>query len=162
MRSVLFVILSVFFLSCSGNNKISNNLVSGSIPGDIKDSRYVLLVQRTEGAGAGHVNNMAENQMKKYYKGRYEFIDAKDIMNNPKYADKSVYRYVVKENTGEGFAIITTHQGPPDASYGPSRIDYHDQIIYDRKEDKVLRATGLMAHNYAQGIMFFAKATNLN
>ncbi|MEI6948967.1 hypothetical protein V9K67_17400 [Paraflavisolibacter sp. H34] len=96
--------------------------------------------------------------MNKHYIGRFVLATEKDIQAHPQYADVNVYRYVVKMNFGSGGTYVRTYSGPADAGHGPSWVTYSDQVIYDRKENKTLPATGLVGHNFAQGMMYFAKA----
>jgi hypothetical protein len=96
--------------------------------------------------------------MDKHYNGKYEIATIEEIKTNSKYADVNVYRYVLTKNQS-GLNIVTTRvgMGPRDVAYGPSHVQYRDQIIFDRKENKELPATGLQGHNFAQGVLFFGK-----
>lgn len=91
----------------SGCITLKNNVATaGSIPADLKDSAYVLLVQKQELGLANLQNRQVAKIMRKYYKGRYEMATAEEIKNDVKYAGITVYRYVLTKN-GSGLNIHT-------------------------------------------------------
>ena len=147
----LFSFLFLFFVllfGCRGPRYAANNLMPGSIPPDITNPKYVLLVQQDEHSRP----KLLDKAMKKYYPSSYEIVTANQVKSDTKYGDVEKYRYLVVVRYGSG-GIITQTSGP-----GPSRVAYSDQIVFDRKENKEYPATNLMGHNQAQGMMLFSQA----
>lgn len=152
----ILCLLTVLFSGCYGWKKFDRDHNPMSVPKDIRDPKYVLLVQKQDGGMANHQNNMVNNQMRKFYKGRYEMVSANEISTNPKYADVSVYRYVIRRSSDPMFSIVSTEFNRA----GSRRVDYKDETIHDRQTKADLRSTRVATHNYAQGINLFAKAVS--
>jgi hypothetical protein len=181
-RLFIICLFAVSFTGCFGWKKFSREHNSLSVPEDIRDVKYVLLVQKLQGVWYNYQNYLVNKQMRKFYQGRYEMVSATDIDTNPKYADVNVYRYVIRRTDDPTFVVKSDPQ-----SYGwtyydqwknhpletetvfsqtkyRSRMvpfkDFADEIIYDRKTKAHLKPTGVETHTYAQGIKLFSKAVS--
>jgi hypothetical protein len=163
MKKIVLYSLSVMLLiGCNGGKRLAKDIDPNSIPSDLRNEPHVLLVQKQEDGMANHQNRLAERMMKKHYKGRYEMVFEKDMKTDSKYADVNVYRYVLTRNP-KGFSVSTREStfGPSNAPDQVHAVQYRDEIIYDRKENKVFPSTGLSSHNFAQGVMYFAKVASV-
>jgi hypothetical protein len=150
MRVISALLLFLILLSgCRGPKYATKNLAPGSIPSDITDSRYVLLVQREKHSSPSLLNK----SMKKYYPGAYEIVTEEQLKSDHKFNDLEKYRYLVIERYGSGGQVRTVGQ-----SY--SSATYSDQVVLDRKENKQYPGTNLMSHNQAQGLMLFSYAAS--
>lgn len=157
MRSSLFLFIFLIVLAgCRGPKYLANNLVSGSIPGDITNSKYILLVQTDKHSRL----SMLDKTMKKNYPAAYEVVSEKELTSDKKYADVDKYRYLIVVRYGSGGTYKKVYRNAQEAisDGGPSKVTYSDQIVVDRKENKQLPATNLMSHSYAQGMMLFCRA----
>lgn len=153
MRSISF--LFVFFMvlvGCRGPKFAANNVVPDSIPSDVTNPKYVLLVQQDKHCSPKLLNKA----MKKYYPGEYEIVTEEQVKSDKKYSDVEKYRYLVVERYGSGGSYKDVHHNA--YSTTPSQFTYSDQIVIDRKENKQFPATNLMSHNQAQGMMLFSQA----
>lgn len=153
----LFLIVLIASVGCRGPKFAANNVVEGSIPSDITNSKYVLLVQEDEHGSP----NLLEKSMKKYYPAAYEIVRADQLKSDKKYSDVEKYRYVVAVRYGSGGIYKQVYRTPKEAIEkvsGPSKVAYSDQVVFDRKENKEFPATNLMGHNFAQGMMLFSQA----
>src|SRR5207253_2501244 len=74
--------------------------------------------------------------MQKNYPYKYEFVSVKDLENNTKYSDKSVYRFTLVNS----YDTHVMHQG--DASQHPLPVGMVDFSFYDRLNKKVYPQTG--------------------
>ncbi|HWI93520.1 MAG TPA: hypothetical protein VNT20_19705 [Flavisolibacter sp.] len=150
----LFVIL-IAFAGCRGSKYLANNLVPGSIPPDITNAKYVLLVQAS-GPPARFVNKT----MKKNYPAAYEVVSEKKLASDKKYNDLDKYRYLVVFREGSGgtsYMQNTNANGSSSHTGGITEV-YSDQIVVDRKENKQFPATNLMSHSHSQGMLLFCRA----
>ncbi|MFI5133815.1 MAG: hypothetical protein ACHQEB_05735, partial [Chitinophagales bacterium] len=83
-------------------------------------------------------NRKADKLMKKYYDKPYEMAFRADIESNPKYANKSVYRYLLKQEDEDELTVTAT-QGP---GYGGNTFHNRDMFFVDRQTGKAYPKTG--------------------
>ena len=140
----------VICCSCATSGKFRRQHAESSIPTDLRNPKYVLLVLKDEGGWLSGRNNRAMNRfMTKWYKAPFELINEKNLAD-PKYADTDKYRYYITSNCDNAITVTRTGSHASSSSY------YCDQVIVDRKEDKKLPSTGVLAPNFATGIKMFS------
>ena len=144
-RLIAFILI-VFtsLIGCTGTKRAANNVVQGSIPADITDPKYILLVERDKYVRP----SVLETAMKKYYPAAYEIVKAEQLNSDKKYNDVSKYRYLVQFRNGSGGSY----------SNGQTHVIYSDEFVTDRKENKAFPATNLVAGSYGQSLMLFCRA----
>ena len=62
-------------------------------------TQSVLLIEKITGLYHGIYNKRRMNDCKQFYKGNVEAIKFSELDKDPKYADKNVYRYMLKDAT---------------------------------------------------------------
>ncbi|HWI90673.1 MAG TPA: hypothetical protein VNT20_05320 [Flavisolibacter sp.] len=156
MRSSHFLFIFLIVLAgCRGSKYLANNLVQGSIPSDITNSKYVLLIQANR-----PVAKFVNKTMKKNYPAAYEVVSEKKLASDTKYNEVDKYRYLVVFRDGSGgttYMQNTNANGTSSHTGGITEV-YSDQIVIDRKENKQFPATNLMSHSHSQGMMLFCRA----
>lgn len=154
LHHLLFLSL-IAFAGCRGSKYLANNLTPGSIPSDITNPKYVLLVQANR-----PIARFVKNTMKKNYPAAYEVVSDKQFATDKKYADVNTYRYLVVDRAGSGgtYYMENTNANGTSMHTGGITETYSDQIVIDRKENKQLPATNLVSHAYSQGMMLFCRA----
>ena len=130
-----------------------------AIPQDIRDPKYILLVEgwSTGGFAEGNTRRMKE-AMSKNYPSRFEMVNAEDT-SSPKYADKSVYRYYMRF----GFTSVTRtdHQ-----QNGRTVRSTHSAVgvlnFFDRLANKSLGNTREEMQNVLKNLKFFGQYVEKN
>ncbi len=102
-RIMIPLLLAIVLSSCL-KPTFYRRMNKAAIPADIKNARYVLLVSSYNDRSLDNGNNkQVEEALEENYPGKYEVIYA-DQEKDPKYSDKSVYRYFL---TWSGYYSMT-------------------------------------------------------
>lgn len=145
MKRLFFIspILLVVLASCVSGRVNFKKLDQNAFPPGFNDQSSVLLLQkRTSGINAKGMNRYLNKYFKKHYDGKFEMASIEEIINNPKYQDKQIYRYVLTDEVWSNNTTVrttTTTLGAAPASntgfeYNNAyRIGYH---LYDLLENK--------------------------
>lgn len=137
--------------SCATSGKFRRQHAKSSIPADLRNPKYVLLVIEDVGRWLSPRDNRAMKRfMTKWYKAPFELIDEKEL-DDPKYADTDKYRYYITSSCDNSLTVTRI------GNHTSSSTTYCDQVIFDRKENKMLPSTGVLAPNFATGVKMFAK-----
>lgn len=139
MKRILYVVtiaLLVLFCSCGSPMKSFTSNNNGWKPNDFVPSKGVLLIERINRPKAQQ--KKIEEFMAKEYSYKYEFIDAKNLQENPdKYADKNIYRFALMSSLS--FSNIHENQ-PSRSALNVGSFDYH---FIDRANNKVYPNSGI-------------------
>jgi len=153
VKQLLYLSLGIGIIctGCATSGKFRRQHAKSSIPADLRSPQYVLLVIRDEGRWLSARDNRAMNRfMKKWYKAPFELIYESQLRDS-KYADTDKYRYYITMSCDNGLTVTRT------GNHMSSSTTYCDQVIFDRKENKMLPSTGVLAPGFATGIKMFAK-----
>lgn len=107
-----------------------------AFPPEFSDTSCVLLLQkRTYGINARGMNNYLKRYFRKLYKGKFEMASLDDILKNPKYQDRKIYRFVLTDAVWSNNTTVTTStsHGTMIEYNNAYRLDYH---LYDLLKDK--------------------------
>lgn len=149
-------ILTIFLVSCSAASKFRRNYDTRSIPADIKKDGYVLLILKQDVGGfAGIQNRGIKKLMRRHYGAEFEMVSLEDLKNT-KYDDTNKYRYILARDFNTGTVVTTTNFGSNGGSMTTHR-EYHEETIFDRKENKALPSFNYPTRSYSLGIKAFAK-----
>lgn len=141
---------------CATGNKFRKQHNPASIPADLRSNGHVLLVSRYEGGMMGNRNNRAMKKfLSKHYGAPFELVSDEE-MKSSKYSDVNKYRYYITGNTGNQLNVTEISR-----TMSTSR-SYTDQVIIDRKENKPLPPTNVLAPSFAAGIKMFAEYLGKN
>ncbi len=128
---LLLIALFPFFTGFSPVHHIDGNPKPHAwLPPDFEPKTGVLLIQRV--TWPKRQQRKIEEFMKEKYPYSYEFIDATDINGNPKYADKSIYHFVLVYNYDTH--IMTSANNLP--------VTMFDFSFLDRQGDKKYLPSG--------------------
>src|SRR5688500_18904446 len=159
------IILCIFLVSCSASGKFKMAYNPNSIPEDIKKDGYVLLVLEQEiGTFRGIQNRGVKKMMRRHYGAPCEMVSVKDLQE-PKYNDTDKYRYIIGRDFNSGQVLTTTTnmksgQVVPAGSAGPTMTthrEYHEETIFDRKNNKAFPSIGYPSASYSLGMKGFSK-----
>jgi hypothetical protein len=157
INRILFIAIITIVTSCATGNKFAKQHNESSIPADLRSNGHVLLVMQYSGGMMGGRDNRAIRRfMDKHYGAPYEMVTPEQLESNA-YSDTNEYRYVIG-NSGSGLMVTETNM---QTGAGPSRA-YTDQVIFDRKANKRLPPTGVLAPSFAAGIKMFAEYMGKN
>lgn len=95
-----------------GKKASGKYLNSEAFPIDLKKDGYVLLVLKEESSPlvSQIQNKRVDKLMKEYYNKPYELVSSSDLKSNPKYANKNVYRYLIRQNVHDAVTTIERNQ----------------------------------------------------
>jgi len=150
---ILYLSLTFMIIcsSCATAGKFRRQHAESSIPVDLRNPKYVLLVIKDEGRWlSGRDNRAMKRFMTKWYKAPFELINKKSL-DDPKYADTDKYRYYIIESCA--YSITVTRSD----IHTSSSTTYCDQMIVDREENKKLPSTMVLAPSFATGIKMFSQ-----
>ena len=132
---LLFLVVVISFCSCSWNYTIPNRKLDPSIvPADFDPKKHVLLVvEMGSVSGKAKTNEkftkIMEENLKKYYPYKFEIVPLKEIgLNNPKYADTSIYKYAILNGTNS--VQHTTHTTVPLSNGGQHTLSPSANTTY--------------------------------
>lgn len=153
-------ILIVFLASCSAAGKFKRNYDTRSIPADIKKDGYVLLVLKQDVGGFSGIQNRGiKKLMRRHYGAAFEMVST-DNLKDPKYDNTDVYRYVIGRDFNSGL-VVTTKQSMAVMGVGGGTMtthrEYHEETIFDRKENKALPSINYPSRSYSLGMKAFSK-----
>lgn len=136
-------ILIVVFASCVSGHVNFKKIDQNAFPPGFNDQNYVLLLQkRTSGINARGMNRYLNKYFRKHYSGKFEMASIEDIINNSKYQDRQIYRYVLTDEVWRDNTTVRTTTtitgGAPTSNTGfqynnAYSIGYH---LYDLLENK--------------------------
>jgi len=92
--------------------------------------------------------------MKEYYSKPYELVSSSDVSSNPKYADKNVYRYLIRQNIHD--AVTSTEKNDRGVEINSMTFVHRDIFIEDRLMKKELPGAGLNGDSYQADMMIVA------
>lgn len=156
----------VLFTSCVSGRVNFKKLDQEAFPSGFNDQNCVLLIQkRTRGISARGMNKHLNKYFTKHYTGKFEMASFEDIMHNPKYQDRKVYRYVLSDQVWRDNTTIRTTAttvGIPSSNTGfeyrnAYSIGYH---LYDLLEEKNYPDMGLSSNVPASAMKKAAIALN--
>ena len=154
---ICLLALVIFLASCSAAGKFKHNYDPNSIPADLKKDGYVLLVLK-QGVGgfSGIQNRGVKKLMRRHYGAAFEMVSTDDL-KNAKYDDTDKYRYVIGRDFNSGL-VATTKQsmGNAGGTFTTHR-EYHEETIFDRKENKAFPSIGYPSASYSLGMKGFSK-----
>lgn len=145
MKRLFFIapILIMILGSCVSGHVNFKRIDQAAFPPGFNDKTSVLILQkRTSGINARGMNRYLNKYFKKHYSGKFEMATIADIISNPKYQDRQVYRYVLTDEVWSNNTTIrtttTTMGAAPASSTGfqynnAYSIGYH---LYDLLENK--------------------------
>lgn len=149
MSPILFISLA----SCVSGHVNFKRIDQEAFPPGFNDQASVLILQkRTSGINARGMNKYLNKYFKKHYSGKFEMAAIEDILNNPKYQDRQIYRYVLTDEVWSDNTTVrtttTTMGGAPSSNTGfqynnAYRIGYH---LYDLLENKSYPDMGISSN----------------
>lgn len=161
MRLVYQAALSAVILlaSCSTEKLWIKKLQPGSVPSDVKNAKYILLVEKPTWS------NTEAKQLAGWmaeYPGKFEIIPIEDLAL-AKYSDTTKYRYFLMRNRN-GY-VVERSATAPGGSYTSASDkkfwsdvkdrDYvADQIFVDRKLHKDLPSTGMRMGTFSRPVKY--------
>jgi hypothetical protein len=140
-----------------------SNTITAVIPADYKPEQHILLVaempRRTNTNKRNKfVTKKLDKALKENYPYKYQIVTRKDIMDNSKYADTSIYKYALLNHLK-----FSTHTRPETISATGMRsggttvtttyIDFH---FYDRTNSSEYQLTGKSSPYVGHVIKAFA------
>jgi hypothetical protein len=157
----LAALCTAFILaSCSTEKLWLKKLQPGSVPTDVKNSKYILLVEKPTWSKSQMKE--LEKCMTEDYPGKFEIIPAEDL-KLAKYSDTTKYRYFLMRSRS-GYVVERSATAPGGSnSSAADRIfwsdvkdkDYvADQIFVDRKLNKDLPSTGMRMSSFSWPVKF--------
>ena len=154
------LILVITLASCSAAGKFKRSYDSRSIPADIKQDGYVLLVLKQDVGGFRGVQNRGVKKlMRRHYGAAFEMVSASDL-KDPKYDNTEMYRYIIGRDFNSG-VVLTRQQSMAVMGNGGGTMtihrEYHKETIFDRKENKAFPSIGYPSASYSLGMKAFAK-----
>ncbi|WP_276502718.1 hypothetical protein [Terrimonas pollutisoli] len=150
------LILVITLASCSAAGKFKRSYDSRSIPADIKKDGYVLLVLKQDVGGFRGVQNRGVKKlMRRHYGAAFEMVSPTDLKNT-KYDDTDKYRYIIGRDFNTGW-VVTTNQPMSAGGTFTTHREYHEETIFDRKENKAFPSIGYPSASYSLGMKAFAK-----
>lgn len=158
MRPLFLKLCLIIFAlsSCLVHKKFLDEINRASIPNDLKNSKYVLLIETPSMYPSKSLQRTYTKQITKYmkdYPGQWEWASPEEI-NSSKFSNTSKYRYFLKHNSVIAYAFSRSSSLEYTPNAGPMGIsmEYHDQIFVDRKENKEYPSTNNARSNYSWGI----------
>lgn len=147
LTRLFFLVLLFSFSSCAINRTIPMRKLDASIvPADFNPKKHVLLVVEMESvSGKAKTNDkftrIMDEKLQLYYPYKYKIVSLNDIsLDNPKYADTSVYKYAVlnslnsvRHTTYTTVNLSNGGQHTLSPSANTTYITYH---FYDRVNKK--------------------------
>jgi len=149
MKKVIpFIFLPILILGCSVQKSMKhpeNYMNAEAFPADIKKDGYILLVLKEESSRlvSNVQNNRVDKLMKEYYDKPYEMVSSADVASNSKYANKNVYRYLIRQSAPQSTLEVT--QGP---GMGSTHFVHREVYIVDRLSGKNYPGTGQSLDSY--------------
>jgi len=123
----------------------------GAIPADLRNGT-ILIMKAEKGIMQKSFNKKLQKAFGDYYDGPFELVGKKDL-EDPKYADSSIYRYVL-----DAVMVDKTEHITRTATGQSTRTTYiMDVFFYDRLEKKKLPRTGYIASTYITSVRQLAK-----
>ncbi|HKO79707.1 MAG TPA: hypothetical protein VJU78_04890 [Chitinophagaceae bacterium] len=125
-----------------------------------------MLEKRTRGITKGQINRRLERSFKKSYSGKYEMVSEEEIESNPKYADKSIYRFVLSDVVWASYnSTRTTTMNANRTVVTSSSIDYQnayrlDYHLHDRMSDKNYPDMGVSSNSFPKAIKRVSSVLN--
>ncbi len=152
--------LAILLVSCSAAGKFKRYYDPNSIPADLKKDGYVLLVLKQDVGGfRGIQNRGVKKLMRRHYGAAFEMVSTSDL-KDPKYDNTDKYRYLLGRDFNSGL-VVTTQQSMAVMGVGGGTMtthrEYHEETIFDRKENKAFPSIGYPSASYSLGIKAFAK-----
>lgn len=160
MRKLIFILLCpILFSACIGQKARKHPeryLNSEAFPADLKKDGYVLLILKEESSPlvAKIQNRRVDDLMKKYYTKPYEMVSSSDLSSNPKYANKNVYRYLIRQQPLN--AVIRSERNQNNVEINSMTFVHRDIYIEDRVTGKGFPGTGLRGDSYQSDMMIVA------
>ena len=147
-KIIVFIVLSTLIFGCIGHKAMKypeKYLNADAFPSDIKKDGYILLVQKQETSRmvSNVQNGRVDKLMKRFYDKPYEMVSYTDVTSNSKYANKNVYRYLLKQSGAQGEQVITKEPG-----MGSLHFTYREVFITDRLLGKDFPGTGQSLDSY--------------
>lgn len=160
LSSIGIFALLIFLASCSAAGKFRRYYDPNSIPADLKKDGYVLLVLKQDVGGfRGIQNRGVKKLMRRHYGAAFEMVSAEDLKNT-KYDDANKYRYIIGRDFNSGI-VVTNQQSMKVMGAGGGTMtthrEYHEETIYDRKENKAFPSIGYPSASYSLGMKAFSK-----
>lgn len=117
-----------------------DSTTTAAIPAGYNNPKYILLIQkRTQGITKGRMNSYFEKTFSKHYSGQFELASWDEIQNDPKYQNKEVYRYVLRDKVDSDVQTTRTQYGTAGRSEFSYASDYWMELhLYDRVKDQAL------------------------
>lgn len=133
----IFLLISATLVSCFGvPQSLKNEFTEkhNAIPPDFgKDNEEVFVVILR---GRGSYDKYVKGAVKKYYKGKYIYINVKkESLNDDKYSDKKKYRYYFDYSDG---STSTAHYNNGQSS----TVTFKRFFVHDRILDKRFQSGG--------------------
>ena len=156
MKKIIpFIFLTILIFGCIGQKMRYpyKHLDANAFPSDIKKDGYILLVhnQETSRMVSSIQNRRVDKLMKRNYDKPYEMVSSADVSSNSKYADKNVYRYLLKQSEVLG---ESSYSGGP--GMGSQNFTYRTVFFIDRLLEKTYPATGKALSSYEAHMMTLA------
>jgi hypothetical protein len=143
-----FTALLCLLISCTSSHVNKSRINQSAFPPDFKNSKYILLIEKiNRGINARGMNNYIRKSFQKHYSGKFEMADHNDILKDPKYQDKGIYRFIL---TDVVWSSTTTIMGPGQMDINQSySLDFH---LFDRLEVKNYPSLGVASGVPAKAI----------
>jgi hypothetical protein len=149
--------LIIILASCSAAGKFKHYYDPNSIPADLKKDGYVLLVLKQDVGGFRGVQNRGVNKlMRRHYGAPFEMVSTEDLKNT-KYDDTNKYRYIIGRNFNSGLVVTTNRPMGNGGGTFTTHREYHEETIFDRKENKAFPSIGYPSASYSLGMKGFSK-----
>jgi len=160
MRKLIFILICPVLLSACIGQKARKHperyLNSDAFPTDLKKDGYILLILKEESSPlvSKTQNKRVDQLMKEYYNRPYELVSSSDVKSNPKYADKNVYRYLLRQQDID--AVTTIERNQSGAEINSMTFRHRDIFIEDRLMNKEFPPAGLSGSSYEADMMIVA------
>ncbi len=160
ISSICIFTLIILLASCSAAGKFKRYYDPNSIPADLKKDSYVLLVLKQHVGGFRGIQNRGVRKlMRRHYGAAFEMVSTDDL-KNAKYDDTDKYRYIIGRDFNSG-TVLTTQQSMKVMGVGGGTMtthrEYHEETIFDRKENKAFPSIGYPSASYSLGMKAFSK-----
>lgn len=150
---LITAVVGCLLFSCTSSKVNQNRLDQGAFPPAFGESNHILLIEkRTKGINHNGLNNYIAKSFRKNYSGKFEMASYDEIKNNPKYADKKLYRFILTDEVWNSRTTVTTVNSTGSRSTDYQYVYVMDFHLYDRQEEKEYPAMGVGSNVPAKAI----------